>query len=375
MAMTQRERILAVYRGEMPDVVPYMLDLSHWFYHKYHMPWDLSQSFETPETELIDYHKRANVGFFIANLASFYATQYRDDVVAETVQDRGGDQTAITWRLSTPLGSIERERVWEEKTYAWAIKRWGVKSEQDLRILGYALASRTYVPLWDHYKAWADYAGDCGVIYIGFGYTAIGHLLNLWMGTAPLIYATYDWPDTMHEVVAQINDNALDLVDLLATSPAEVVIMTDNFSSDLQPPHFFAEWSRPFYVEAIRRLHAAGKYVAVHIDGKLRGSLRMIRDVGADCADAVTPVPMGDLTPEECRKEAGPDFILSGGVSPDLWLPETSTERFTQAVVDWLEMKRHGPSLIASAGDQVPPGAVEGRIELMGELVEQYGKY
>jgi len=123
MAMTQRERILAVYRGEMPDVVPYMLDLSHWFYHKYHMPWDLSQSFETPETELIDYHKRANVGFFIANLASFYDSHYGDDVVAETVQDRGGDQTAITWRLSTPLGSIERERVWEETTYAWAIKR------------------------------------------------------------------------------------------------------------------------------------------------------------------------------------------------------------------------------------------------------------
>ena len=34
MTMTMRERILAVYRGETPDVVPYMLDLSHWFYHK-----------------------------------------------------------------------------------------------------------------------------------------------------------------------------------------------------------------------------------------------------------------------------------------------------------------------------------------------------
>ena len=34
MTMTLRERILAVYRGETPDVVPYMLDLSHWFYHK-----------------------------------------------------------------------------------------------------------------------------------------------------------------------------------------------------------------------------------------------------------------------------------------------------------------------------------------------------
>src|ERR1017187_1088201 len=38
--MTTRERILAVYRGQTPDVVPYMLDLSHWFYHKHHRPCD-----------------------------------------------------------------------------------------------------------------------------------------------------------------------------------------------------------------------------------------------------------------------------------------------------------------------------------------------
>ena len=54
--MTARERILAVYRGQTPDVVPYMLDLSHWFYHKHHLPWDLSASYEEPEFELIAFH-------------------------------------------------------------------------------------------------------------------------------------------------------------------------------------------------------------------------------------------------------------------------------------------------------------------------------
>ena len=32
--MTPRERILAVYRGKRPDAVPFMLDLSHWFYSR-----------------------------------------------------------------------------------------------------------------------------------------------------------------------------------------------------------------------------------------------------------------------------------------------------------------------------------------------------
>jgi len=58
--VTIRERILAVYAGETPDVVPCMLDLSHWFYHRHHMPWDLSKAYFSPERELLDCHRRSS---------------------------------------------------------------------------------------------------------------------------------------------------------------------------------------------------------------------------------------------------------------------------------------------------------------------------
>jgi hypothetical protein len=373
--MTLRERILAVYRGETPDVVPYMLDLSHWFYHKNRQPWDLSLSYDEPEYALIDYHKRTGVGFYIPNLAAFYTADYGPDVVAETTKSDSYGAPEITWRLTTPLGAIERKRRWEESTYSWAISQWGVHTEQDLRVLGYALGSRRWTARWDRYQAWQEYAGDYGVPYMLAGYSAMGHLLNYWMGIGSAIYAAADWPGTLHAVVDQINDNTLKLVDLLAQSPAEVVCMGDNFSSDVQSPRFFAEWSRPYYAEAIRRLHAAGKYVAVHIDGRMRGALAMFREIGADCCDAATPAPMGDLTPGECRDEAGPHFILSGGVSPDLWYPHVSVDAFKRAIGDWLDLRQRSPRLIANAGDQVPPGAAEDRIAIMRDMVEQCGKY
>ena len=97
----------------------------------------------------------------------------------------------------------------------------------------------------------------------------------------------------------------------------------------------------------------------------------MIHEAGADCADAVTPKPMGDLTPEECRQDAGPDFILSGGVSPELWLPDVSTDEFKQYVIKWLELKKHGPRFIANAGDQVPPNANFDLVRKVGEWVEE----
>lgn len=373
--MTLRERILAAYRGETPDAVPYMLDLSHWFYHKNALPWDLSRAYTEPERALIDYHRRMGVGFYMPNLAAFTTVEYRDDVLAEVTRKSEGGVTEIAWTFTTPIGTIERRRVWSEDTYAWGIREWGIKSEADLRVLGHALSGRRFVPHWDRYQAWVDCVGDSGVVYAPVGYSAVGELLHYWMGIEGFTYMAADQLETMHEVVEQINESNLACIDAVAESSAEVVIMGDNFSSDVQPPRFFDEWSRAYYEEAVRRLHRAGKKVAVHIDGRLRGALSMIRDTGADCADAVTPFPMGDLRPEECRAEAGPDFILSGGVSPDLWLPTASSDDFKRAVMRWLDLRKSSPRLIAGAGDQVPPGAVEERIEIMRDLVEKHGRY
>jgi len=376
MAMSLRERILSVYCGGVPDVVPYMLDLSHWFYHRNRLPWDLSVAYEAPERELIDCHRRFGCGFYIANLASFYSVAFPEDVTVEThkrVREDGAPE--IVWRVRSPLGEIERRRVWEESTYAWGVSRWGVRTEQDLAVLAHAMSGRRFAPKWESYRAWVDEVGQLGVVYISPGYSAMGHLLHYWMGVEGVAYATVDFPEALRRAVDQINANNLELVDLLARSPAEVVIMGDNFSSDVQSPAFFARWSKAYYDEAVRRLHAAGKRVAVHIDGRLRGSIRMICQSGADCGDAITPTPMGDLTPAECRDEAGPDFILSGGVSPDLWLSGVPVDVFKAKVVEWLELRRRSPRLIAGAGDQVPPGADEDRIRIMRDLVEKHGRY
>lgn len=375
MSMTICERILAVYRGETPDVVPYMLDLSHWFYHKNRQLWDLSHAYLEPERGLIDYHKRHGVGFYMPNLAAFFDSCYDEGVEATTEKIAVDGRPAIRWRLETPLGSVQRTRVWEDATYAWGTPTWGIRNEEDLRVLAYALSRRRFRPHWDRWTVWQDYAGDVGAVYLVFGYSAMGQLLNYWMGIERTMYAAADWPDTLQEFVDQVNACNLRCIDLLAQSPADVVILGDNFSSDIQPPRFFGRWSRPFYEEAVRRLHAAGKFVAVHIDGRLKGALGMIRDTGADCADAVTPAPMGDLTPEACRAEAGTDFILSGGVPPNVWLPNVAEEEFRAAVLCWLDLRKSSPRLIAAAGDQVPPGAVEDRIDIMRDLVERHGRY
>ncbi|MFA6109548.1 MAG: uroporphyrinogen decarboxylase family protein [Candidatus Latescibacterota bacterium] len=373
--MTQRERLLAVYRGETPDLVPFMLDLSHWYYWRHRQPWDLSVAYPEPERGLIDYHRQAGAGFYMPNLGAFYTARFADGVKAVTERREEGGAPEIVWRLETPIGTIERARRWEERTYAWGISRWGIHTERDLEVFAQAMSRRVFAPCWENWRAWSEYVGDLGVVYLPAGYSAMGYLLHYWMGVEQVVYAATDCPAVLRRAVDAVNANNLRMIDLLCASPAEVVILGDNFSSDIQSPAFFATWSRDYYLEAMTRLRRAGKYTAVHIDGRLQGAIAMIRDAGADCGDAITPLPIGDLSPAQCRTEAGPGFILSGGVSPELWLPQTPLAVFERKVIEWLELRHESPRLIAAAGDQVPPGADEARIHRMRELVEEHGRY
>jgi hypothetical protein len=251
MKMTPRERILAVYRGEQPDVVPCMLDLSHWFYHRHGRPWDLSVSYVEPERDLIAYHQEQGVGFYLPNLASLYDAVYPDNVRVTTEKRNTETSPEIIWRMQTPSGVIERVRVWQEQTYSWAISRWGFEDEVGQRVFQEAMSHRRYVPHWDRFRQGDERVGDCGIVYVPFGYSAIGYLLNQWMGIEATVFATVDFPEALREAVEAVNRNLLSLVDLICASPAQVVLMGDNLSSDVQPASFFNRWTRAYCRQAV----------------------------------------------------------------------------------------------------------------------------
>ena len=370
-----RDRVLAVYGDETPDRVPFIADAQHWYYHKNGLPFDIGEFSTRPDYSLLDFHKRSGIGFFSPSLISFFSVDYPEDVQVRLIRADRNRNIELTWVYTTPLGEIKRTRIWEEQSYSWAIKEWAVKNPHDLEILQYALAGRTFIPHWKRYNAINEYIGEDGVVYLPFGYSAMGFLLNQWMGIENTVYALHDEPVLMGKVIDSINANNLQGIDMLAESPAKIIMLGDNFSGDIQPPHFFDKWSASFYREAVKRLHQRGKYVAVHIDGRLKGALGMIQKTGADCGDSLTPLPMGDLTPQECRSEAGPDFILSGGIAPPLLHESVDREVLKKAVLGWLNLRKISPRLILSIGDEVPLNISEDKLQYIRDLVEEHGKY
>ena len=112
MTMTERERMLAVYRGETPDRVPFFLDLSHWFYQKHGIPFDLSVPHLEPEWDLIAYHRQVGAGFYVPNLNSYYDVSFPPDVVATTTRIPPLRRANACLINSTCAGSSSTNRIW-----------------------------------------------------------------------------------------------------------------------------------------------------------------------------------------------------------------------------------------------------------------------
>lgn len=371
--MTLQERVLAVYRGETPDVVPWFADLSHWHAANSGNEFLPFAGAELDPT-MLDLHRKVGAGVYLYT-GQPYDIEHEDNVQVSLEVEPTPKGDVSHWKMETPIGEIEEQRIFSQASYSWNIKKRMIESIADLKVLAYATERRRFVARFERYSEWASSCGDIGLPYANMPYSGFGFLISRGMGVEPTIYATVDAPDEVRRTVDVINENNLQCASLIAASPAPAVLLSDNFSADVQYPRLVQKWSAKYYREAFRRLHEGGKWAAVHIDGRLRGLLSAFAEIGADAADAVTPAPMGDLTPKECREEAGEDFILWGGIPPSVWSRTAPDEAFKKAIMDWLEIRRLSPRLVIAPGDQVPPDTDYYRIEMVAEMVEKYGRY
>ena len=328
--------------------------------------------FKQVDQKLVELHQKCGAVLYIET-GSHFDIYYEDDSVqSKAWTDEMG---VFHTEIKTPLGTISEERVFSAESYSYHIQKWLVRDIRDLAVLEYAMQRRKCRPRFDRYQAWADAAGDLAFLYTFLSYSGLGFLISRYMGVENTIMATYDYPEEIGRFIRAVNETNLRILDEIIDGPFEVLIVGDNHDSSVQSPDIFKRYTFDYYREIARRLHARGKYLAVHVDGEMRGLLSLMAEAGVDCIDAATPAPMFSLTPEQAREEAGPDLILSGGIPATVFAKSGRDDEFIECVKKWLDTRKQSPRLILAAGDQVPIEAPWHRIEMLAELVEQYGKY
>jgi hypothetical protein len=364
--MTPRERLLAVYTGARPDAVPALADLSYWHAGNgggKFIPGKTDGANRDKVEALLALHRRTGATIHV-NLGSFYRESY-DAPVRVTSGIRG---EIYFHRYETPVGTVEEIREWSPVTFSWPITHHMIQRVEDLKIIRYVFARIRYAANWDLFHEVDAQVGDLGLPLVQVPYTGMGFLMSRYAGVEQTVMLATDEPAEFEETLAAINTAHEKVCRLMAEGPSQVLIHSDNLTSDTHSPPWVRRYSAQPYSTMARIAHEHGKPIVTHIDGRLRGLLQTTRDLGFDGADAATPAPWGDLTPAECRAEAGPKYILSGGVPPGSFNPAVPLRVFDAQVEAWLALRHQSSALIIAPGDQLPPDGDLGRVTRMVEM-------
>lgn len=364
MGMTQKEKILAVARGEHLDTVPCGARIDLWYnYNSGHgtLPekykgWD--------QTAIIrDQGAAAQLRYF-----SVIREEYSG---MEVIEKKEPPYVKTEYR--TPLGSVYKTMLFTTLEGPWigyeAEKLY--KSEKDYPIIEYVLQHITPVldPGFDEVR---NKMGDDGMVMTGVGlWSPTQRVMREIMGFEPFFYELTDNPIKVEGLIKNMEHFARKKYEIGIKAELEIFNIGSNWSDDVHTP-VFKKYFIPWFQEITEFLHLHGRLAMAHIDGENRRLLPFLKNTGIDIWEAWTPTPMTSVTNKELRNAVGDKGVIWGGVPSTLFEPTYSDEEFDQYIINMLKEIAPGYNFIAGMGDNLP---FDGNIERVGRIVELIDKY
>jgi hypothetical protein len=364
--MNDRQRILMLLSGGVPDRVPWFGDLAYWA-SAMERQGQVPQDWQRTE-DYYCFHRDLGVGFYLQGYWAFQETT-APEVTIETCER----ENTRTRSIRTPLGTLCEEWRYLPQAYAWAPVRHMVETANDLRILRYWLEHTDYVSVPEeaiHRRPWVE---DLGVVLcylprspfmeLTVNLAGIGNVVDLWLDARDELEATL-------RLMAERSDRAAEAA--LAV-PADCFMIPENLSSETVG-HFYSTYIRPWEKKWTSRIREAGKYSFIHMDGTL-GLLDQVTAAGFDVIEAFTPQPVGDVSIYQVRAKAGSGPILWGGLPGIYFTPLVDDHEFERHVCEVLTVMVADKRMVLGVADQVPPDGLRSRVAHVVELVERYGYY
>ncbi len=361
--MSIRSEVLDLLNGRPGRRVPWFGDLSY-YYYSLQRQGRLEEKHQGPEGEK-RFYTDFGVGIYLYT-PDVFRIRYTDRVTYTEI----ATPDRIHQRYQTPVGAIESVQDYVPAQYCFAYAKHFVETIDDLRVMRCVFENATYHQNYDAYLSRDRLWGEEGIGFaMGVASMApLQKLLSRWAGVETTVALSQDHPEEFARTFAAIEESQQPLVEVLAGSPAAVVILPENLASQVVGESFFRRFDMPYYRQIVDWLHAAGKKVAIHIDGGLRPCLGLLSACGFDIAEAVTPAPFGDLGVEELRQAAGPDIVIWGGLPGGIFSRNYSDQYFEGYVANVLRHADH--RFVLGVADQVPPDAVPERIGRVRQLVD-----
>ncbi len=397
--MTHKERILKVMRGEMVDIIPFVPRLDLWWLSnatrgtlpkKYEgmMPDDISRLEGWPLYHMVpnfaditsadDILHRA-IGLFNFRQSAYGWRFSKQIEVSVTTNERGMQIVEYRTPKGTvrTVGGLTQEAKSSGSSLGWVLEH-AIKEPGDYEIVGSLFENIEVFSQYEGCKAYIDKIGEEGVVAVGGPTLAASpmHMIQKdLIDTTRFFFEYQDNYPAMCALAEKIEGYFNKVLEIVADSPAEVVLWGANYDDMLTYPPYFVKEISPWLKKASSVLGDRGKILATHTDGENFGLMDAIRDCGAHLAESVTPYPMTKVKVEEYYRRWRDRMTIMGGIPESMLLESSTGKDEFEAFLDGLFTDLvPGDRLILGTADSTPPDASLDRLHRIAERVEKEGR-
>lgn len=270
--MTHKERMLMAVRGELPDVLPYAPRFDLWYsansymgtlppQHRGRTPDEIARAegwaLQKVVPELLKVSSPEDNIFRGIGLYSLRECGYRILLSSNIQVDVHRGDGSVHVEYHTPVGSISvKEVVTEEMRRAGASITWiqerAIKRPEDYAVLAYIFENVEVVPAYERYAQWQAEIGEDGIATMMGTLAAcpMQHIQRDFLEATDFFIEYRDHQKEMRRLSESIGQVYDQLLNVVAKSPAEIVMWGANYDDMITYPPYFEKEITPWLLKA-----------------------------------------------------------------------------------------------------------------------------
>ena len=344
--MTLHDKMLAVYRGDIPDAVPVAI------YSRYLPRGSAERELRELGCGIIEYHPLTSLLSPPWHFLGGYVSEVKGCESSEHFFWENG-KPCFRRVFKTPVGEVFQEMQPDDAgAGSEHIRRHYIESADDYRVIQYIVENTVIRSNESAVKRKKTELGGDGVLFGRLDRCAYQKLLIELCGPETFFIDLAVDPERVLELMETMEKKLDEAFYLALDSEAEIFWQADNITSDMTPPNYFERFCLPVYKKRAKALGALGKPYLIHMDGKLKALSGLIRDAAFPVIESLTlPRMGGDMTYTEARdalnKIVVPNFPSNLCVEDD-----AAVERFVRE----LKEEAAGTPFLLQVSEDIPPG-------------------
>ena len=375
--MSPKERMLAAFRNQQPDMVPVAPDISNMIPARLTGKpfWDIYLYGDPPlwraYVDAVRYF--GFDGWFTYGSLAFQA---KDERTWDTATVGRTEQEIVTRTVChMPGGDLTSETAFFSDVPPVVTKKWVEDAERDLPKLRHFFPEVTGfddAPLREQMRE----MGDLGVVGAPVELPGLQNLVEWFGDLDTVVFAYHDHHDLLLEVIERQKRFVLTRAEMILSARPDFLLISASGLWTLQSPAIFRELSLPTLKELTRMAREAGIPSCLHACGKSRQLVEICAlETDLSIINPLETAPMGDCDLAEVKERYGSRIALMGNLHTTEVMLLGTPRDVERAARDCITAAARNGGFVLSTGDQCGRDTPDENIFALVRAAREHGRY